>query len=185
MKRTMRAAIGMAIAVGLVGAVALEALAEDLSIKAFSGTWSGSGLARNDESDYFGLTIRDLDVTIQPAGEGFVLGWTTVLREGGDPNNPDVKRKSESITFVPSGRPGIYVPEGGAGDPVASGRSMWAFIEGQTLTVNVVSVLEDGEFQLQRYDRALTDLGMELEFMRVSGHGVARAVSGRLTKRSN
>lgn len=185
MMRAWRAAIGVALAVGLFGTVAFESAAEDLSIKAFSGTWSGSGLARNDESDFFGLTIRDLDVTIQPSGDGFVLGWTTVLREGGDPNNPDVKRKSESVTFVPSARPGIYVPQGGAGDPVAQGRTMWAFIEGQTLTVSVVSVLDSGEFELQRYDRALTDLGMELEFIRTSGHGVSRAVSGRLTKRSN
>jgi len=180
-----RAMLGGVLAAAVLIGMALPSAAKDLSIKAFAGTWSGSGLARNDESDYFGLTIRDLDVSIQPAGQGFVLGWTTVLREGGDPDNPDVKRKSESLTFVPSSRPGILVPEGGAGDPISGGRSVWAYVKGQTLVITFLSVLDNGEYQLQRYDRTLTDLGMELEFTRISGHGVARQVSGRLTKQTN
>jgi hypothetical protein len=168
----------------LVGTV-LEAVSADLSIKALYGTWSGSGLARNEESDYFGLTVRDLDVAIRPAGKGFMLSWTTVLRQGGDPKKPNVKRKSESVTFVPSGRAGIYVPTAGAGDPVLQGRSTWAYVHGQTLTVNSISVLDDGGFELQRYDRTLTDLGLELDFLSVREEGVARRVTGRLTKQAN
>ena len=44
------------------------------------------GLARDDLSDYFDLTVRDLGVTIAVRGQGFNLAWTTVLRDRGDPD---------------------------------------------------------------------------------------------------
>lgn len=179
-----RALCGAALAAALLIGTSLAALAADLPLRAFFGTYSGSGLALNEESDYFSLTMRDLDVSVQPSGKGFTLSWTTVLRQGGDPKNPDIKRKSETVTFVPSSRPGIYVPTGGAGDPVEAGRSVWARIKGQTLTVSTLSVLDDGGFELQRYDRTLTDLGMELVFLSMQNEGVARKVTGRLVKRS-
>lgn len=180
-----RALFGAVVAAFVLIGTTLSSLAADLPLKAFFGTWSGTGLARNEESDYFGLTIRDLDVTIQGAGEGFVLNWTTVLREGGDPKNPKVKRKSESLSFQPTARPGIYAPAESARDPVAGGRTIWARVKGQTLTVSTLSVLDDGGFELQRYDRTLTDLGMELDFVSMRDHGIARHVTGRLTKQAN
>ncbi|MBM3483853.1 MAG: hypothetical protein FJX66_11195 [Alphaproteobacteria bacterium] len=185
MRTIGRALIGTVVATALAVGIGLSSLAADLPLKAFFGSYSGSGLARNEESDYFGLTVRDLDVTIKQAGKGFELSWTTVLRQGGDPKKPDVKRKSESVTFVPSSRPGIYVPAKGAGDPVEHGRTTWAHIRNQTLTVNSLSVLDDGGFELQRYDRTLTDLDMELEFLSVHEEGVARKVTGRLIKKAN
>ncbi|MSO70296.1 MAG: hypothetical protein EXQ98_08510 [Alphaproteobacteria bacterium] len=180
-----RALFGAIIAASVLLGTTLSSLAADLPIKAFFCTWSGSGLARNEESDYFGLTIRDLDVTLQAAGQGFTLSWTTVMREGGDPKNPNVKRKSESLNFQPTERPGIFAPKEASRDPIAGGRTMWARVKGQTLTVSTIAVLDDGGFELQRYDRTLTDLGMELDFISMHDHGVARHVTGRLTKQAN
>ena len=60
------------------------ASAKDLNLAAFFGTFKGSGVSENRDSLYFGTTIRDLDVTIQPAGKGFTIEWTTVIRRGGD-----------------------------------------------------------------------------------------------------
>ena len=57
------------------------AAAQDtVSISAFYGQWSGSGVSESNVSLYFRLTSRDLDVTIAPEGNGFVVNWTTVQR---------------------------------------------------------------------------------------------------------
>ena len=67
------------------------AQAENLSPATFYGTFQGSGYAENRDSVYFGTTVRDLDVVIAPSGSGFSVTWTTVIRSGGNPNDPNVK----------------------------------------------------------------------------------------------
>ncbi|MBR46314.1 MAG: hypothetical protein CMM31_07520, partial [Rhodospirillaceae bacterium] len=78
---------------------------------------------RSDASDYLGLTLRDFDVTVRPEGSGISIAWTTVLRQAGDPDNPDVRRKSNTLLFEPSGQPGVYRAVGSgnvlAGEPLA------------------------------------------------------------------
>ena len=108
MRKALTSATLVLAIVLLWGAVPGAKAAEQLSIEAFYGNFQGSGIARTDASDYFGLTLRDFDVTIRPEGSGISISWTTVLRQGGDPDNPDVRRKSNSLTFVPSDLPGVY-----------------------------------------------------------------------------
>ena len=180
-KRVLMVAV---LAAGVMLGGSLSSEAKDLPLSAFFGSYSGTGLARNDDTDYFVLTIRDLDVTIQPAGKGFKIDWTTVIREGGSDDKPKVKRRSESISFKPSAsRPGLYVAEGNGTPP--EGRALWAHIDAQTLSVNSLVVLEDGDFELHRYDRTLTDLGMELDFLSFRQTGLARRVTGKLTRQTN
>ena len=76
--------------------------AQDLKIDAFVGQWQGSGISKTSQSLYFGETVRDFDVEIRRQGAGFTVKWTTVLRQGGDPDNPDVRRRSAEKTFNPS-----------------------------------------------------------------------------------
>ncbi len=157
------------------------ARAADLSINAFAGHYVGSGLARNDVSEYFDLTVRDLDVTIRPEGAGFNIAWTTVLREGGDPDNPNIKRKSSSISFVPAGRPGVFRGAQPV-DPMSGSAYAWARIKGQTLTVHSLVIDEHGSYTMHTYDRTLTGLGMELEFTRVRDGEPTKTVTGKLVK---
>lgn len=157
------------------------ARAADLSINAFAGHYVGSGLARNDVSEYFDLTVRDLDVTIRPEGAGFNVAWTTVLREGGDPDNPNIKRKSSSISFVPAGRPGVFRGAPSV-DPMSGSAYTWARIEGQTLTVHSLVIDETGSYTMHSYDRTLTGLGMELRFTRVRDGEPTKTVTGKLVK---
>ena len=138
-----------AIALVLFGSTFSGARAgERLSIEAFCGHFQGSGIARSDASDYFGLTLRDFDVTVRPEGSGISIAWTTVLRQGGDPDNPDVRRKSNTLLIEPSGQPGVCRAVGSgnvlAGEPLA-----WAYIEGYTLTVHSLVVLEGGGYVMQ------------------------------------
>lgn len=158
--------------------------ADNLPIEAFYGKFQGSGLARADESDFFGLTVRDLDVTISAADGGVAISWTTVLRQGGDPENPDIRRKADLIVFEPTERPGIYRARR-TGDPLRGEPMAWAYVREQTLTVHSLVVLEKGDYVIQTYNRTLSDLGMELEFISVRNGETARRVEGRLTKQSN
>ena len=57
--------------------------AADLPVSAFFGTYSGGGVAENEDSIYFAVTARDMDVVIRPAGAGFNVTWTSVIRRGG------------------------------------------------------------------------------------------------------
>jgi hypothetical protein len=158
--------------------------ADDLSIEAFYGNFAGSGIARTDDSDYFGLTVRDFDVTIRPAPNGISVSWTTVIRQGGDPAMPNIRRKANSLNFVRTDRAGVFRAEN-AGDPLSGAPFAWARVAGQTFTVHSLVVLDDGGYVMQTYNRTLSDLGMALEFISVRDGETARRVTGRLTKQSD
>ena len=107
-----------------------------------------------------------------------------VLRQGGDPDNPDVRRKSNSLTFVPSDLPGVYRATT-SGDALAGQPLAWAYVDGYTLTVHSLVVLDGGGYVMQTYHRTLSDMGMALEFISIKNGETARRVEGRLTKRIN
>lgn len=159
-------------------------MAGDLPVLAFAGHYTGTGLARNNLSEYFNLTVRDLDVVITPRDEGFVLNWTTVLRQGGDPENPTVKRKSTSLTFVPTENENVFRTVRRS-DPMSGESFAWARIRGRTLTVHSLVISEGGSYEIHTYDRTLGAGGMALKFTRVRDGETTRSVTGKLTKQSN
>ena len=166
---------------GAVLATGAMAQTRDLPLETFYGTFKGSGVAQNEDSLYFGTTARDFDVTIGPAGAGFKVAWTSVIRGGGDPKKPDVKRKSSERTFMPAARPGIYKTPGDP-DPFKGDEVGWARISGNTLSVYLMMIRDDGRYEIQRYDRTLSDLGMQLQFTRVRDGDQVRIVKGRAVK---
>ncbi len=173
------------VAVLLAGVPAQASADEpDLRVSAFYGTWVGSGISESEVSIYFRITARDLNVTIRPAGSGFTVSWTTVLRQKGDPKNPQVTRKSSTVTFVPTGRPNVWRGAENA-DPLDGGAYAWARIEGNALVVYSMVIRDDGGYELQTYRRTLSGLGMELEFVRVSDGEPVRTAKGRLVKHAN
>ena len=183
-KAVIGAAIAVLALVILWSAAPGAKAAEQLSIEAFYGNFQGSGIARTDASDYFGLTLRDFDVTVRPEGTGISISWTTVLRQGGDPDNPDVRRKSNNLSFVPSDLPGVYRATN-SGDALAGQPLAWAYVDGYTLTVHLLVVLDSGGYVMQTYNRTLSDMGMALEFISIKNGETARKVEGRLTKRTD
>lgn len=155
--------------------------AADLSIKAFFGKFQGGGVAENEDSLYFGVTARDFDVDIQPADKGFSVTWTSVIRGGGVPGQPETRRKTSMRTFSPSSRPGIWEAVESK-DPVNGGELCWARITGNTLTVFLMVVRKDGAYELQQYDRTIVPTGMEMVFTRLRDGDKVRSVKGRLVK---
>ena len=171
----------LGVALGAAALVVAPLGAQELSIAAFFGHWKGSGISESELSVYFRLTARDLDVVIRPEGAGFNVAWTTVQRQKGDPDNPDVVRKSSSLSFIPSGRPGIWRATTSA-DPLTGGTLAWARVKGHTLTVNSLVIDDGGGHEMQIYKRTLSDLGMALEFTRLKEGEPVRTAKGRLIK---
>ncbi len=172
------AAVGAVVAV-FAGAPA--SVAQDLPIAAFAGQYLGKGLARNDLSEYFDMTVRDLGVTIAVRGQGFNLAWTTVIR---NPDKPTAKRKSTALDFVATGRAGVF-RSATPSDPMSGQPYAWARIKGQTLTVHSLVISADGSYEMHTYDRTLTPFGMDLKFTRVSDGEPTRSVTAKLTKEAN
>lgn len=158
--------------------------AENLPPAAFFGTFQGSGYAENRDSLYFGTTVRDLDVVIAANGSGFNVTWTTVIRSGGNPSNPDVKRKAQTVSFAPSGQPGVFrgTP---SGDPLSGNAYIWARIEQHTLTVYIMTIAADGAYEMQSYARTVSGAGMDLVFTRIRDGEPVREAKAKLIKLAN
>lgn len=151
-------------------------------VEKFFGHFEGSGISENADSIYFAVSVRDLDVKISAAPEGgFTLDWTTVTREKGDPNNPDVKRKQAAMTFVPDSKPGVYrtVPEG---DPLDGAPIWWSRVDGNSLYTYRMQINEDGTWRVQKYIRTVSGSGMTLVFESIEDGEQVRQVKARLIK---
>jgi hypothetical protein len=165
-------------------AFAAPASAQDLTIKPFFGSFAGSGVAKSEDSLYFGVSVRDVDVEIRPTADGFRIAWTTVLRQGGDPNKPIVKKNASAAEFVATAKANFFAGKAN-GDPLQGKSVVWATIKRNTLTAHFVSVDEDGRPEVQSYSRTLTGEGMDLVYSRVVGDEKMRTVKAKLTRQSN
>ena len=156
-----------------------------LSIGHFFGTFSGGGVAENEDSLYFAVTARDFDVVIGPgptsARGGFTVSWTSVIRGGGDVDKPRVRKKSTTRTFVAGSVPGVFTGAT-SGDPLTGKEMSWARIKENALIVYLMVIDKSGAYQLQRYERKLSGTGMELTFTRLKDGEKVRTVKGRLIK---
>jgi len=158
----------------LVAAPAVKA--EPAPITAFVGTFAGTGVAETFDNIYAPESVRDLDVTIARAEGGFSVTWTTVVRSAGG----KVKRKTETLDFTSTGVGSRY-RNARLSDPFGEGLA-WAGIEDQTLSVFVLNIDSDGGYQLQRYSRTLTALGMDLVFTRKVDGEDLRVVKAKLIR---
>ncbi len=161
-----------ALAAGLTGLLilALPAFADDqdASIEDFFGAYVGGPMIEG--SDQF----RDIIVSIKPIRHGFSIYTSTVIRTGQERASKGVKWRAETQRFVQSDTPNVYEPmvrksmfsEKRDPDLMAGDTLAWASIQGNTLGVYAMNVLEDGHYELRVFERTLTDLGMDLSFVR-------------------
>ena len=177
----MKSGLRYVAALALTILVVLPASARDLKINAFYGLFKGTGVSENRDSIYFGVTVRDFDVAIRPSGQGFDVEWTTIIRRGGDPNKPKVKRKGQKFTFQPTGQGGVYRSPVSA-DPMSGSPYAWARISGNTLHVYLFTITASGAYSMQTYARTLTPLGMDFVFTRLRDGEPVRSVKGKLIK---
>lgn len=180
----MKRLIGICVILLAVTAMSnVAAEAKNIKLAGFFGTFKGNGVSENRDSLYFGVTVRDLDVTIQPKNGGFTIKWTTVIRRGGDPKNPKVRQKTQDMTFSPTGRDGVYKADGN-GDPLSGQSYSWAYIDKNSLIIHIMSINETGAYEMQSYTRTLVPTGMTFVFERIRNDEPVRTVKGKLVKHS-
>ena len=136
----------------------------------FFGTYTGTSInvVKGEVSE------RDLAVTIKPWDKnGFNLEWTAVTYRA----NGKQKKAQTSINFYRSPRDGIFasamkkdvfgntVPY----DPVGVDAApyVWAGLEGKTLTVRALYIVDSGAYEIHTYKRTLQEEGLALDFDRV------------------
>lgn len=178
---TRNALYFLAVALGAFFLTPPQAAAKDLPITAFYGKFSGGGIAHNADSEYFAMTTRDFDVVIKPEGGGVRVDWTSVIRRGGDPLNPKIRRKMSSKILRPTSKPNVFHGSQ-SGNPLKGEELCWARVDGNTLTVFLMTVSKEGVYELQQYDRTLSGTGMKLLFRSWRDGDRLRSVSGRLVK---
>ncbi len=127
--------------------------------------------------------MRDLDVKIGPEGDGFYVEWSSVIRSGGDPRNPDVRRRTQRMSFKASARANVFDAVGQQ-DPRGDGLA-WASFAGQTMSIHVMRITDAGGYVVQTYDRTLEGTGMRLKFVNVADGEPQREVDARLVKVGN
>lgn len=175
---TMRLGLGSALIALFLWAP--MAVAQDYA--PFVGHWKGSGISETDNSIFFAVTVRDLDVVVTPIDDQtFELTWTTVTRESGDPDKPKVKKRSATITFRRHGAPGVY-RDVNTGDPLKNEPVWWSRVEGGTLFTYQMQIYDDGTWSVQKYTREISADGMALTYQRIADGVPQRQVRGRLIK---
>jgi hypothetical protein len=161
----------------------------------------GSGKARAAElSDFFGTFVghaqemedsdpmsRDMDIVIAPFhDDGFQINWITVTKVDGRRDVPGVARTVQSVFFEPAADRNFFV-EVEADNPFReredklpmSGHAVrWASLDDDTLQVYSFVVLEDGSYELQIYNRTLTEIGLDIVFRRFDDGELVRQIKG-------
>lgn len=148
----------------------------------FVGSYEGtfSGIIEGEER------TRDLSVQIEKIDEGFNVSWaTTTFKKGKE------KSKEYSIDFLETDREHIYKAAqkknlfGGRDplDPMKGDPYFWARIEGRKLTVYAMIVTEAGGYEMQTFDRVLTDdNNLQLTFSRIKDGEVMKTITSTLVR---
>ncbi len=200
----MRAVTCALIIVVVAAAMAMPAArSEDMPIQAFYGKYEGRTLFPMGEP-----RNRELSVLIRAEGRfGFAVEWQTTIHKA----HKKPVRRDQRLIFQPTTRTNVYIAspptsantpaanaspaENPAAETTAADNAMsrvygpldgtayaWARILGSTLTVNVFTIDEEGDYVVQSYNRTLTDKGLRLEFTRVRDGQIEQQIKGDLAR---
>jgi hypothetical protein len=170
-----------------------------LALLALAGP-SGGKAAAAELGDFFGTYVgnaqelgdtepmaRDIDIVVEPFhDEGFQIHWITVTKVDGRRDVPGVERTVQSAFFEPAEDRSLFVEveadnpfrEREAKEPMKGHAVRWASVDGETLHVYSFVVLEDGRYELQIYDRVLTEVGLDIVFRRFDDGVLVRQIKG-------
>jgi hypothetical protein len=164
----------------VVGMIHLGRAAEErLNIGDFTGHFRGEAQSQSDDR-FFIRQLRDLDVDVRGDGAGFTITWTTMIHPG-QAADAQVRQRITTLRFVPSAEAGTF-HTAEPFEPFTGLPAAWAQIEGEALIVHVLSVYENGNYELQTYSRTLSGDVMTLHFTRDAPGYPEFVVTGRLTR---
>jgi hypothetical protein len=153
--------------------------ADGLSIADFVGHFRGEAQVESGDR-FFIQQLRDAEVDLRTEGDGFRLAWTTIIHyDEGDKTK--VRQRKAEMRFI-AGSTANHFHSVEPLEPFGEKPTAWAYIDGSTLVVHVLSVLADGNYELQTYKRSLSGNTMTLHFSRVFPGRPELVISGRLTR---
>jgi len=149
----------------LLCVVAGAAAADDF--ERFVGRYAGSAQVESGGESQ----KRDMSVTIKAAGKGFEVNWKSISHRA----DGRIKEKEYAIDFTPTRRDGIYASAMGVDvfgnptplDPMKGDPYVWGRITGDTLTVFSLLIDQNGGYEMQEYNRTLTEGGLDLDYQRI------------------
>ena len=187
--------LDLACAVTLTLALATVLVAPDgagaASLEPFFGTYVGVAEVQDLRDDE--VRRRDMDIVIEPYKRGgFKIHWVNVSLVDGKRAMPGVERRVQTVLFEPAQDRSFFVEvaeanpfrERGETRPMRGDPVRWASLDEQGLHVYSFVVLEDGRYELQVYDRTLTDIGLDIRFQRIVDGALVREITGT-TARAN
>jgi hypothetical protein len=154
-------------------------------LEPFFGTYVG--VAEVQDLETGATQQRHMDIVIEPYREtGFRLHWINVTLVDGRRDLPGVERQVQTVLFEPAADRAFYVEaqesnpfrERSATRPMHGDPVRWAAVEDGRLHVYSFVVLEDGRYELQTYDRNLTEEGMNIRFERILDGRVVKRITG-------
>lgn len=177
--------------IALAALLTASAGAGAASLEPFFGTYVGIA----EVKDFAGGDVRerDMDIVIEPYKRGgFKINWINVSLVDGKRAVPGVERRVQTVLFEPAKDAGFFVEvaevnpfrERGETRPLHGDPVRWASLDDQGLHVYSFVVLEDGRYELQVYDRTLTDIGLDIKFQRIVDSALVREITGT-TVRAN
>ncbi len=174
----------------MAGALAaVPAAAEDDPVTPFLGTYVGSATVYNRDGGV--EEQRDMDITVAEAARGaFTITWINVTLVDGRRDVPGVQRRVDVVTLTPGDRPGMYTEDMRQSmfetrrrmDPMAGDPVRWARIQGGRIGTYALVIGQDGGYELQTYERALTPAGLDIEFRRIINGVVERRITGHTVR---
>jgi hypothetical protein len=182
-----RAAAALLIALVLAAPAGVSAA----SLEPFFGSYVGVAEVKSFEDG--DVRQRDMDIVIEPYKRGgFKIHWVNVSLVDGKRAAPGVERRVQTVLFEPAEGRDFFVEvaednpfrERDETRPMRGDPVRWASLDDQGLHVYSFVVLEDGRYELQVYDRTLTDIGLDIRFQRIVDSELVREITGT-TARAN
>jgi len=153
-----------------------------LTLTPYYGDWQGTATATSETDEDFPESKRDIAVTLAKTDlSGFVLSWSTLQRQKGNPKAPLEVLKSTTVEFVPAPTANQWRAKADS-DPYNGGILYWARLDGSGLVVSSFAIDKEGKPEFQTYRRRIVGKDMHLDFSNVSDGKIARTVKGVLRK---
>ena len=166
--------LAFAFIAGLFAAIA-SAHAADVAIDDFYGRWVGEGIAETETGNDTERQIRGLEVIVRAHPTGFQLCWSTTRVVVGGPD----RQSFAMMLFAPTEPAGSWKATFSADGSAREG-SARAELKERTLRVFNRATNDNGDTELQIYERTLSRGGMDLHFTRFDNDELVRVVQGRL-----
>ena len=111
-----------------------------VTLDPYFGDWQGFATALSETDEDFPTSKRDIAVTVAKTDlSGFLISWSTLQRQKGNPKAPLEVMKSTTVEFVPAPTPNQWRAKADV-DPYSGGILYWARLDGSGLVISSFTI---------------------------------------------